>query len=246
LRTAGLLVVALAFGSPASAGMLRSLSLEVAVQGYGSAVPQPWSLGPPSGSFAGTVVGGRPVGQLYAYGNFEPFVGPSLTDPTAPISRIHFTFYNAAAGGNPTRIGAGVEAAITWFAGGNQVARNEAPDFIGHRAQQILTGPGVTITFAPGHFTLGRVSATGLTLGGAPHPTSPTLSETGSAEVTPAGDVHIQLVSLGRIRVRGIEISTRAIANRLTLVFAPEPQAALLIAGAALALLAARGRSSSD
>lgn len=234
------LAFAIALAPPASAGVLRSVNLEFGVQGYGTGMSNLWDLDPPSGSFAGTISGGIASGRIAYFGHFSPFPGPTLTNPTAPISRIRFHPYNAGAGGTlPGGARAGMEAAITWFAGGKQLARNYAPNFMTH---QMITSPGATLTLAVGRFTLGRASITGLTLNEAPNPSAATLTETGGYSVTAAGDVHVQLVSLGRIRVRGIETSNRALIARLTLVFVPEPAGPLLLGVAVLALAGAQRR----
>lgn len=89
---------------------------------------------------------------------------------------------------------------------------------------------------------LGRVVATGLTTGTVPgRPGGPVPDEqaTGGVTFTPDGGTRITLVSLSRIRVRGVANFTDVNVARLTLLYAPEPaSAALLLAGAASGALA--------
>jgi hypothetical protein len=80
---------------------------------------------------------------------------------------------------------------------------------------------------------LGAVTQTGLTSALAPIPDA---RATGGVSVTPAGNTHVALVSLSRIRVRGVVMFTGTTLARVTLVYAPEPAAGWLLGGAAVGL----------
>jgi hypothetical protein len=88
---------------------------------------------------------------------------------------------------------------------------------------------------------LGAVTQTGLTSAGRAIPDA---RAAGSVSVTPSGNTRVALVSLSRIRVRGLVTFTSTTLARLTLVYAPEPAAGWLLTGAAVGLagIGATGR----
>lgn len=80
---------------------------------------------------------------------------------------------------------------------------------------------------------LGPITQTGLTEA---HVGAPNVRATGGVSVTPAGRTQVTLVSLSRLRARGLVNFTTANLARLTLVYAPEPSVVALLAGGAAAL----------
>jgi hypothetical protein len=90
---------------------------------------------------------------------------------------------------------------------------------------------------------LGHISATGLTTRFLPRSD---VHATGEVAITPSGGTQITLVSLSRVRVRGLVNLTGTNLARLTLLYAPEPRGALLlgVTSATLACVGLRRRRS--
>jgi hypothetical protein len=69
----------------------------------------------------------------------------------------------------------------------------------------------------------------------------PDVMATGNVSVDASGNTHVNLVSLGRTKVRGLATSDTAAPSFLRLVYAPEP-GTLALLGAGVAGLALIGR----
>ena len=87
---------------------------------------------------------------------------------------------------------------------------------------------------------LGQLTATGNTVQFGPRPD---VMVSGGASVTAAGATRLNLVSLTRVRVRGLTANYPAFPAYLQLTYAPEPElAALLTAGSLFIAAAGWGR----
>ena len=232
-----LLAIGVAIAAPASAGVLRSASIDLSLQGYGALTFN--AISPGSGD---PELGSLSAGGAFTFYGFLSPPAEAWRNATAPISEIHAFVFVAAFGGNTQGTGGGLlEGGLSWFANGTSVAGGVGPTLISPaRGPGVHSGVGGTFTVFDGDFALGSATATGLTLAGQPHPTAPTVRAAGGVTVTPSGDVHVQLVSLGRICARGLETSTRAFLARATLVYAPEPHVGALL-GAAAVIVVGRG-----
>jgi hypothetical protein len=102
------------------------------------------------------------------------------------------------------------------------------------------TSPSATLRvyLAGDVWHLGAVTQTGLTNASV---ALPDVMATGNVSVDASGNTHVNLVSLGRTKVRGLATSDTAAPSFLRLVYAPEP-GTLALLGAGVAGLALIGR----
>ena len=261
MRKLQLLAVAAAVlvASTANAGALISASYSQTIQGV------PLTLGTPTGgSPTGTLVGntftldaGSAFALAFCIGNPGNTQGcaPVAAPFAPPVTRIVVSFtMNGPVTGTTAQANITPTSGIMGFVGvmakiGKAPAFTLVPIVVNAGAGGNITVPltstspsaNLRVFLAGDVWHIGAVTQTGLTNAFAP---IPDVMATGNVSVDGSGNTHVNLVSLGRTKIRGLANNDTSSPSFLRLVYAPsvpEP-GTLMLLGAGVAGLAVIGR----